>query len=175
MLAQMGSAGWAALPKNTDIEFIMAPGNGGVGPAERLVDLADRICDIFILGQTLSTDVGKSGSRALGEVHAGVKQDVIEAVSDFSAGTLKQLVRAIVALNYDNTAELPEVTPDIKDSQDELKMAERDQILFAQMKLPVAKQYLYERHNVPAPQTADVLYTPPLVTAPVTTFDAPKP
>jgi phage gp29-like protein len=86
-----------------------------------------------------------SGSRALGEVHAGVKQDMVEAVADFSAGTLKQLVGAIVALNFDNTEELPIITPDIKDPQDELKMEKRDEIPFAQMKLPVASQYLYER------------------------------
>ena len=45
-----------------------------------MLDRADRYCDILVLGQTLTTEVGASGSRALGDVHSGVKHEVIEAV-----------------------------------------------------------------------------------------------
>ncbi len=162
MLAQMGSAGYAAIPRNTDIEFITAPGTGAQGPAERLVELADRICDITILGQTLSTDVGNSGSRALGQVHAGVKADVVEGVADFTARMLKaQLIPAIIALNYGSLEELPDLIPDIKQLEDQLALVQRDQILFQEMGLPVDESYLRARHNVPAPTAGSTLYVPP--------------
>ena len=102
MLQKMGSAGWAAIPEGTDLEFITAQGNGAQGPAERLVELSDKAVDIFVLGQNLTTEhTGSSGSRALGQVHEDVKQQMLEAVVDFVAETLKsQLVAPLIALNY---------------------------------------------------------------------------
>ena len=50
-------------------------------PQKLLIEMADRQADIAILGQSLTTDVADSGSRALGDVHKGVRQDVIEAVA----------------------------------------------------------------------------------------------
>jgi phage gp29-like protein len=171
MLAKMGTAGYAALPVNTNVEFINAPGTGGIGPAERLVDLSDRICDIFILGQTLSTDVGNSGSRALGQVHAQVKQDVMEQTADYSAGILQtQFVPGILMMNYGNIEEMPTIEPDMEEPQDELGLAQRDVILFgpgpAGMGLPVTLKYLYKRHNVPEPEPKDKLYEIPAPPAP---------
>ena len=39
-------------------------------PQVALMNESDKACDILMLGQTLTTDVGSSGSRALGDVHA---------------------------------------------------------------------------------------------------------
>jgi phage gp29-like protein len=129
MLQKMGSAGWAAIPENTDLEFITAPGTGSQGPAERRVELSDKAVDIFLLGQTLSTDHGKSGSRALGQVHEGIKQEMVEAVADFVAETLKsQLVAPLIQLNYGEITELPDLIPDIEAPKDELALTQRDLI-----------------------------------------------
>jgi phage gp29-like protein len=175
MLQAMGSSGWAALPENTDVEFITAQGTGVQGPAERLVELSDKAVDIFVLGQTLSTDHGKSGSRALGQVHEGVKQEMVEACADFVAETLKsQLVEPLIELNYGETTELPDLIPGIKEPKDELAQAQRDLILFNQMKVPISLGFIYSRHNLPKPEPDEALYQPPA--GPVsTTFDAPKP
>ena len=163
MLQQMGSAGWAALPGTVDIDFVMAPGTGGEGPAERLVALSDRMADIFILGQTLTTDVGSSGSKALGEVHAEVKAEALEAAAGFAARMIKQLVSAVIDLNYGETSELPTVKPVIKAVKDQVADANRDKTLFGQLGLPVSLGYLYQRHEVPQPQPGEQLFVPPKV------------
>jgi Mu-like prophage protein gp29 len=163
MLQNMGAAGWAALPEGTSVEFLSAGGTGGVGPSERLIEMANVVCDIFVLGQTLTTDVGDSGSRALGDVHAEVKDEVLRAVADFTAEMLNsQLVSTLIALNYGENPpqELPKLVPDIEDPVDEMSMAQRDLILFQQMRLPVKKDWLYKRHNVPEPEDDTELFEP---------------
>jgi phage gp29-like protein len=42
---------------------------------------------------------------------------------------------------------------------DEKALAERDEILLARMKLPVAKSWLYGRHNVPEPEEGEELFS----------------
>jgi phage gp29-like protein len=170
MLQNMGAAGWAALPEGTSVEFLSAGGNGGVGPSERLIEMANTVCDIFVLGQTLTTDVADSGSRALGDVHAEVKDEVLRAVSEFTAEMLNsQLVSTLISLNYGENPpqEVPKLVPDIEDPVDEMSMAQRDLILFNQMKLPVKRDWLYKRHRVPEPEDDIDLFEPAAAPTPL--------
>ena len=75
-----------------------------------MLDRAEKQMDLLILGQTLTSDVSKhGGSRALGEVHADVRAEVIQAAANFAAGVLNaQLVRSILLLNYGEDSEAPE-------------------------------------------------------------------
>lgn len=166
MLAQMGSSGWAAIPTDTSIELLHMAQQGG-GISERLVEYADKICDIFVLGQTLTTDVQASGSRALGQVHHQVKSDLLDAVLKYVGYVLTdQYARAIIALNYgeDATTEIPSFELDREEPIDEKTLAERDAILFGnstgQLGLPVSLEYLYDRHRVPAPEEGEQLFEP---------------
>jgi hypothetical protein len=159
----MGIAGWAALPEGTSVEFMTASASAGVGPSERLMDMADRVCDIFILGQTLTTDVADSGSRALGDVHADVKDNVVRSVCDFVAEMLNsQWVNTLISLNYGepNPQEVPELVPDIEDPVDEMAMAQRDLILINQIGMEVPKDWLFKRHRVPELTDASELFKP---------------
>jgi phage gp29-like protein len=47
-------------------------------PTERLMAIADRACDLILLGQTLTSEEGSSGSYALGNVHREVELDLYE-------------------------------------------------------------------------------------------------
>lgn len=152
MLETIGSAGWGAFPAGTKVDFIDASKSAKDVPQRDLVDLADKQCDIFILGQTLTSDVGDSGSRALGDVHQDVRAGVISGVADFVADVInEQLIPSIIKLNYGNRDELPTIAATFEKPKDEGAMAQRDQILFAQMGLPVEKGWLYERHGIPQP------------------------
>ena len=152
MLKNIGSAGWGAFPAGTKINFEDAGKAANQLPQRELIALADTQCDTFILGQTLTTDVSTSGSRALGEVHEGVKSGVISGVAQFVADVLnEQLFPSIIELNYGETEEVPCIGAKFEKPKDEKGMAERDLILFQQLGLPVEKSWLYERHGVPLP------------------------
>lgn len=159
MLANMGSAGWGAFPRGTDLQLLSPQHEGARDPNERLMALADRACDILILGQTLTTDVGSSGSRALGEIHREVELDLQEQYASFVAEVLnEQWVPSVMELNYGECREMPWLQPVIERPRDELAMAERDRVLFSEMRLPVAREWLYQRHGIPAPRPGETLF-----------------
>jgi phage gp29-like protein len=166
MLEQMGSAAWAAFPAGTKIE-LKEPSKGGTdNPAVALLDRADRQCDLLILGQTLTTDVASSGSRALGDVHAGVRSDVMAAAAEWLEGVLRdQLVRPICRLNWENDDRAPELCGEPERAEDQKANAERDAILLnAGLVFPAP--WLYRRHGVPMPQPGEETVGKPAGAAP---------
>lgn len=168
MLDKIGSAGWGAFPAGTKLNFVEARRSAEQLPQKVLIDLADEQCDVFILGQTLTSSEGDAGSRALGEVHATVRQDVIEGVCDFVGEVLSyQLAPSFAALNYGRErTDVPGIWAVFEKPKDEKGLAERDRILVKEMGMPVGKAWLYERHGVPMPADGDDLFEPAGATEP---------
>jgi len=105
MLQNLGSDGWAAFPENTNLKFIQPTTSAQDAPQCDVLDRADKQCDLLVLGQTLTTDTGGmgkgGGSKALGQVHAGVKEEIVTAAAKYVKGVLEtQLFPSIIRLNY---------------------------------------------------------------------------
>jgi phage gp29-like protein len=165
MLEQMGSANWGVFPVGSKIELLETKAsNGTMLPQRVLFQDADEQCDIMILGQTLTSSVRQSGgNRALGQVHADTERKVLNGVADFVRTVInRQLIPGILMLNYGNADECPTLEGTIEEPTDELALAQRDQILFSTMGLPVAKDYMYTRHSVPEPDDNAELFKPPM-------------
>jgi phage gp29-like protein len=171
MLINLGSAGWAAFPTGTTLELKEAVQRAADNPQAYILEVADLMCNILILGQTLTTTVGKSGSRALGEVHASVRQDIIEYYAHWVAKMLRyQFIPALMLLNFGHNDEDPDLIPDINEPTDGKAMAERDQILTVDMGLPVGRKWLYDRHEIPMPEEGDEIF----IAKPITGAQPPK-
>jgi phage gp29-like protein len=157
MLENMGSAAWGAFPAGTTLDIKDAPKGGTDNPQVALLDRADKQCDILILGQTLTTDTPSAGggTRAQGEVHLTVRDQIIESCCDFAENVINnQLVPMILRLNYGDTELAPEFCAEPETIEDEKANAERDQILLGQgVELP--KAWFYKRHNIPLPAAGD--------------------
>jgi phage gp29-like protein len=156
MLENMGSAGWAAFPAGTTIDLKEASKNGQDNPQSGVLDRADRQCDLIVLGQTLTTDVGQggSGSRALGQVHEGVRSEVIQAAATFAENVINtQLIPAILRLNYGDDSDAPEMCAEEEKIEDVKANAERDAILMPF--IPMPKTWFYKRHDIPLPQPGE--------------------
>jgi phage gp29-like protein len=166
MLEQMGNAGWGAFPAGAEVELLEAKSTAGtLLPQRTLIGDANEECDLTILGQVLTSTAGRAGgNRALGEVHADTERKVLNGTAKFVKTVLKQLIKAILFLNYGETSELPTLEGATEEPQDELALAQRDAVLFGsgigQMQLPVAKDFLYSRHSVPEPADDADLYIP---------------
>jgi phage gp29-like protein len=156
-LERMGSNPWAAMPVGTEIEIHEASKGGGAGnatPQGDLIDRADKQCDLLVLGQTLTTDVSRAGtgSKALGEVHADVRDDIIQSAGDFAADILnQQLVTALMQLNYGSQEEAPEFRAAPKKVEDKKANADRFLVL-TQAGLKIPEAYVYENQEIPMPQ-----------------------
>ena len=161
MLENMGAAAWGAFPAGTQVEFKEAGKSGQDNPQSYFINLADKLCDITILGQTLTTDVGDSGSRALGEVHEDVHRTRLQDVCEWVANVLnEQLVSFICHLNYGDHDEMPELVPDLAGPSDPVLEAQRDQILLGSG-VDMPREWFYDRHDVPMPQEGEEIITPP--------------
>lgn len=166
MLENMGSSAWGAFPAGTQINLLEQGKGAGGSPQDSLLDRADRQADILILGQTLTTDVGNSGSRALGGVHKSVRDEVIQSAADWVAEVLNlQLVPAILRLNYGDDAEAPEFLPKPVEVQDLKANAERDAILLDRG-VPLPRDWFYQRHQIPLPASGEAVVLGQSATAP---------
>ena len=163
MLRNMGTAAWGAFPQGTDLQILngSTPGVAGKSePTERLMAIADRACDLLFLGQTLTSEESGRGSYALGNVHREVELDLYENYAAYVIDVINnQLIPSIIELNWGNSEELPFLEVELDRPEKDHKRVERDKLLFQEMGLPVSKQWLYDRHKVPAPGPKEDLFT----------------
>lgn len=88
------------IPDDAVVEFLEASRSGQVTYPE-LVEYCDRMITIAVLGETLTTSEGNAGSRALGQVHQGVKDEIIDADADLLSASLNgQLLTWLTELNF---------------------------------------------------------------------------
>lgn len=78
-LQKMGSAAYAVLQNGETVEFIESTKGDAFNVYDKLIDRCNSEMSKLILGQTLTSDVGKSGTRAQGEVHERVAEVITKA------------------------------------------------------------------------------------------------
>lgn len=157
LLDNMGSSGRAAFPEGTNLNFLEAGKNAGSSPQADLLERADKACDLLILGQTLTTDVGEGGggSLALGKVHGGVRSQVMQSAANFVARVLnEQFVPAILRENFGDEAEAPYFCPEPRTEKD-LKSAADVIASAVSTGLAVPKKWAHEELNIPLPQAGE--------------------
>jgi phage gp29-like protein len=175
MLEGMGSAAWAAFPAGTQFEIKTDLQHASRSAHQALLDAADKLVDILIKRQTLTTDAGDRGTQALGVVHQGVRADRIMAVAGHAARIInRQLLPAICRLNFGEARECPWIQPSEKEAKNEKAMAERDRTLL-EAGLPMPRTWLYERHAIPQPaEGEEVLVAPSQFRVPGSGFRVPS-
>lgn len=154
MLQQMGTAGYAAFPQGTTLEFKEPSKNAAENPQVFIQEFADKYCDQLVLGQEASSSVKSSGLGGSGtaQLQGEVRREVLHRAVKFCAGVLNyQLVPAVIRWNFGDADELPSIVPDLAGDPDPLQLAERDKTLIdAGAKLPA--DWFYERHGIPKPE-----------------------
>lgn len=152
MLEHMAASSWGRFPAGVKLTLVEAKGTAADNPQRVIIEMADTVCDILLLGQTLTTDVGDSGSRALGDVHADVRRERVQQLAQWLADVLNyQLVPAICRLNYGDSEDCPVVSPDFTAPPDPDKLAARLHLMVnVGMRVPLA--WAHEQLGVPIPE-----------------------
>ena len=163
MLTNMGSAGWAAFPEGTQLE-LKEPHTGTTGhtPQGDLLDRADHYARMMILGQTMTgaTIASGRGGQAFGTVEAQLKQDRLDAACAFVSDVInRQLIPAIIAMNYPDVDEFPSCRF-LQEAVGTFQDAQRDQILAA-LGTPIPITYIQQKYNIPAPTSGEPTAIPP--------------
>lgn len=147
-----------AIPENFVVEILEKARQGSADVYDGLVrNFANREISEVILGQVLTSqgsDEG-SGSRALGEVHEGVRMEkVMVDAKGLMSAVNKQLIRPLVTLNFGPDKPAPKLVIDYEEGDDLNGLATRDKTLF-DMGLKIPAAYVFERYQIPEPEAGE--------------------
>lgn len=155
MLTNLGSAGWAAFPAGTEMEFKEAVQRASDNPQVMIQTIADKLCDLVILGQEASGESKPAGiGNGASDLHGAVRADRLQDAAQWCADLLNyQLVPALLRMNYGDELEPPTIVPDLAGEPDPKAKAERDVALSGIA--PIPKAWFYQRHGIPEPEEGE--------------------
>ncbi len=129
-LSQIAQDAGIIVPKDSDISFLEAQRSGSINTYESLARYMDEEMSKAVLGETLTTTMGKNGARAASETHDGIRLELVQADNDLLSDTLTDtLSRWITELNVPG-AKPPRITRDCTQSEDLKTRADRDKIIY---------------------------------------------
>ncbi|HBD91802.1 MAG TPA: hypothetical protein DEF16_03820 [Gemmobacter sp.] len=128
ILTQARTSSAIVAPVGSDVKFLEASRSGSV-TYQHFLEYWDRQISICVCGETLTTDIGNSGSRAASETHADMLGLLVDSDADLLSGTLRDsLIRWLVDFNFPG-AGLPKVwreRPSDAKAEAEVKKAEAE-------------------------------------------------
>jgi phage gp29-like protein len=145
------------IPDTMSIEFLEAArqGDGSYAAACQYFDSA---ISKAVLGQTLTTEMGGTGSYAASQTHNEVRQDIVEADADLLDAYLnKTLIPWIVDYNFPGVTGYPRLVTQAGRKPDLAARSQIDKTLSVEIGLPIAKSYFYETYGIPEPGDDDEL------------------
>jgi phage gp29-like protein len=173
MLENMGSASWGAFPAGTTIELKEAVKAGADNPQIALLALVDRIIDLLILGQTLTSDARDKGTQALGTVHADVLSGRKKALLNWAVEVInEQLIPGIIRVNFGNDDECPYILSGNEDQAD-AKVWVDVMGKALESGVPIPRGFYYEQLGIPMPEEGADVIQPRAMPSPGMNFGAP--
>ncbi len=157
-ISSLGSDAAGIISKNTEIEFVETVKSSGKDNLfENLANFCNKEISKAILGQTLTTQEGKSGSYSLGKVHDLVRHDLIKADCEGLDKTLKfQVVRPLVGYNFGWDVPLPGVKFKYEAPED-LKMLSEVYKNLSGINYPLTMEHVSKRFKVPVPKKGETV------------------
>ena len=152
----------AIIPEATTIDFQETNGSRGEAVFGSLIDYLDRKVSLIILGQTMTSEVSKSGgSLAQAKVQENVRDDIARFDLKRTAATInRDLVRPFVAMNLGPQDVYPIVEMDLPQAEDLAALANFIEKT-APLGLKVSQKFIRERAGIPEPDGEEELLVPP--------------
>lgn len=146
---EIGSDAAAVIPREMAIELIESRSGGASAELyQNLIEYLDRQVSKAVLGQTLTTDQGATGSLAQARVHQEVRRDLMEADARALAATLtRDLIGPLVRFNLGDVP-LPQLRLVVEEPEDTEALARQVQALVA-VGMPVPQAWVRERFGIP--------------------------
>ena len=127
MLEDMVQDAIAVIPDDSSVEIQEANKSSSAEIYEKLIDKMNSEISKAILGQTLTTEIGSTGSYAAANTHMAVRQDIIDSDKKLVESVINQLIQWIYEINFSNE-EIPVFEMYAPEDVD-LTLAQRDKIL----------------------------------------------
>lgn len=145
LLEQMVQDAIAVIPDDSSVEIQEANKSSSAEIFEKLIDKMNAEISKAILGQTLTTEVGSTGSYAASNTHFAVRQDIIDADKKMVEKTINQLIQWIYEINFSNK-DVP-VFEMFEVEDIDLGLAQRDKIL-SETGVKFTKEYFIKNYGL---------------------------
>lgn len=144
-----------------DIRQPNSSGKGDAGDHQALAEFFGAEISKATLGQTLTTDQGRRGARALGQVHDAVRKDIRNADALAVASTLRRdLVQWIVRLNFGELEPIPRLRI-VTTTPENVSDFARGVSDLVKVGHPVSVSWVDEKIGQPAPRDGEELLKAP--------------
>ncbi len=166
-LDNMTSTGVATFPDSTEVkvEWPKQSTRGNSAHGELCAFLGSEMSKA-VLGQTLTTEQGQTGSQALGRVHDEVRKDIRDNDAKAVASTLRRhLLAPLVRLNFGDSVQVPEFCFLTEDAPDMLMFSQAVTTLAPMMQIPAS--WVRDRMGIPEPEGAEECLEAPEPPAPI--------
>ena len=162
IVAGMSSSGAAVHPDSVEVSMQMPSGSAGAqakSDHSGLFETMGREMSKAVLGQTLTTEQGDNGSRALGTVHNDVRKDVLEGDAEWLAEVItEQLITPLIRLNFGAKAPIPRFRFITTETADIASYAKAVSDLAKVLRMPA--QWVRDQLGIPEPKPGDELVEP---------------
>lgn len=147
-LQDMGAAAWMAIPTGSEIEFPQSTSKTGNDIYERFANFCNAEISKCIVGNTMTTEVGKNGSRSQGEVHERGEDDIKRSDRRFVERTLNE---RIIPLLIKQGFAVPEGA-EFKAIEDEAELTKAQQLdmdlKIHQQVAPIKREHFAQEYNI---------------------------
>ncbi len=117
----------AVIPDDSSVEIQEAEKSSSAEIFEKLIDKMNAEISKAILGQTLTTEIGSTGSYAASQTHMSVRKDIVDSDKKLVEKTINQLIKWIYEINFSGQ-DIPQFEMyEIEDV--DLNLAQRDKVL----------------------------------------------
>jgi len=155
----LGSDAAAVISEDTTIEFIESNLSGSNNLFQNAVEFFNAQKSKRVLGQTLTTDQGKSGSYSLGNVHDRVRLDIIQYDAKALDETLtRDLIIPLIKANFGERKVYPSFKTEFEDAR--LSGNQLEKLLklkSAGIPLPASEFYKAAGINEPSPSAPNII------------------
>lgn len=100
MLEDMVQDAIAVIPDDSSVEIQEANKSSSAEIYEKLIDKMNAEISKAILGQTLTTEIGSTGSYAASNTHFAIRQDIVDADRKLVESVINQLIQWIYEINF---------------------------------------------------------------------------
>lgn len=145
MLERMVQDAIAVIPDDSSVELQEANKSSSAEIYEKLINKMNAEISKAIIGQTLTTEIGSTGSYAASNTHFQVRQDIVNSDKKLVEKTINQLLRWIYELNF-STEIIPEF--ELYEEEDiDLNLAQRDKTL-SESGVKFTKKYFIKNYGL---------------------------
>jgi phage gp29-like protein len=141
------------IPEDQAIDFLEAQRSSTVNTYQDFLNYCDGQISKCIVGQTLTTQVGDTGSYAASKTHKEVKDEIVKADADLLCFYLNnELLRWAIDYNIPNLKrdDYPKLWIKCEEGDDLDARIARDEKICKMV--PVPQSFIYETYDVPRPE-----------------------